>query len=1095
MFSLAKALVPEVPGQSECNLSDAHGSRFTDADDAGRPEARRRSSHRWVGSPYFSLGRLSIFGLAMRRSTAALWAAALVVSMGSMQASGRQTLHGHVPQAVASSTGLGRMAGSAQMSLSIGLPLRNAAELAELIKQLSDHASPNFRHFLTPAQFAERFGPSETDYQSLSSFISQSGLKVSATHPNRMILDVTGSVNDIERTFHTNMMRWRHAKRGAYFAPDREPSLDAGVKILDISGFDNFSLPRPMDVKAVPLSQVAAVATGSGPGGLLIGNDFRAAYAPGVTLNGAGQSIGLFEMDGFYPSDVQANFQKAGLPPVPIQTVLLNGFSGAPGGADIEVTLDIMMAAYMAPGASSIIVYEGINWNDVLNRMATDNLASQLSSSWCFSPTNATTEQIFLQMIAQGQSLFQASGDSGAYKGWVWSPADDPNLTVVGGTSLTTTAAGGLWQSETTWIGSGGGISTIWPIPSYQQPVNMAAIGGSTTMRNIPDVALTADVQMYLIQNNGQPIAVGGTSAAAPLWAGFLALANQQAAINGKPAVGFLNPQLYQIGLGTRLQSDFHDISTGNNKGFNALSGYDLATGWGSPAGQALIDDLTGLSNPPGFSLSTSATSLSLAPGASLSSTISISAQNGFSDSVSLAVSGLPAGVDASFSPATAATASTLTLTASGSAVAGTSTVTVMGVAGTLTGTAKLTLTVAALPSFTLALAPANVSLASSASGTSAITVNAQNGFSGTVNLAIAGLPSGVTGSFSNVSTSSASTLTLAASAAAAPGTWALTVLGTSGNLTSKAIINLTVTGPLAFTLSAAPSVVNVVSGSAATAAIRVNPTNGFNGTVALAASGLPPGVTASFSPASTMAASTLTLNAAANTAAGISTITVIGNSGGLTSTATLSLIVAMAPNYTVSASPAVLNLIRGSAVTTALTITPQNGFGATVTLTASGLPYGVTATFSPATTSSASSLKLSANAAAYVGAWTVTITATSGSLRKTTTLALQVRAAPNFALFATPSSLNVAQDSTATSTITASRQNGFAAMIELSLAGLPAGVTATFSPASTTRTSVLTFSASSDAAPGRATITVTGVSGTITNKVTIAITVTALPN
>ncbi len=79
------------------------------------------------------------------------------------------------------------------------------------------------------------------------------------------------------------------------------------------------------------------------------------------------------------------------------------------------MTLDIMMAAYMAPGASNIIVYEGTNWNDVLNRMATDNLASQLSSSWGFSPTNATTEQIFKQMIAQGQSLFQASGDSGAY--------------------------------------------------------------------------------------------------------------------------------------------------------------------------------------------------------------------------------------------------------------------------------------------------------------------------------------------------------------------------------------------------------------------------------------------------------------------------------------------------------------------------------------------------------------------------------------------------------------------------------------------------------------------------------------------------------
>ena len=116
-----------------------------------------------------------------------------------------------------------------------------------------------------------------------------------------------------------------------------------------------------------------------------------------------------------------------------------------------------MMAAYIAPGAK-IIVYEGTHWNDVLNRMATDNIAKQLSSSRCFSPINATTEQIFQEMIAQGQSLMQASGDDGAYSGWIMPPADDPNVTVVGGTSLTT-GPGGAWATETAW-GDGGGVST-----------------------------------------------------------------------------------------------------------------------------------------------------------------------------------------------------------------------------------------------------------------------------------------------------------------------------------------------------------------------------------------------------------------------------------------------------------------------------------------------------------------------------------------------------------------------------------------------------------------------------------------------------------
>ena len=133
----------------------------------------------------------------------------------------------------------------------------------------------------------------------------------------------------------------------------------------------------------MPLASARPMTTGSGPAGLFFGGDFRAAYAPSVTLTGAGQTVGLFELDGFYAADVTSNFQQAGLPAVPVSTVLLDGFSGAPGNENIEVILDIMMAGFMAPGAN-IIVYEGTNWNDVLNRMATDNIAKQLSCSWCF---------------------------------------------------------------------------------------------------------------------------------------------------------------------------------------------------------------------------------------------------------------------------------------------------------------------------------------------------------------------------------------------------------------------------------------------------------------------------------------------------------------------------------------------------------------------------------------------------------------------------------------------------------------------------------------------------------------------------------------
>lgn len=532
-----------------------------------------------------------------------------------LAAQGRRILKGHVPAAVAASARVERLARNTVMQLAIGLPLRAPEELDAFLEQLADPSSPNYRGYLTPEQFTERFGPTAEDYQAVIDFAREHGLRVAATHANRMLLDVSGTAEEVENAFHVSMNVYQNAARGRFFAPDREPSLDTAVAVQDVSGLESFARPRPMGMHAQPLNRSTKVFTGSGPGGLFTGNDFRTAYAPGVTLTGAGQTVGLLEFDGFYDADVAANFAQAGVKPVPVETVLLNDADGSAGPLNTEVTLDIMMAAYMAPGLSKIVVYEGSTPNDILNRMATDNTAKQLSSSWGFGGVNTTTEQIFKQFVAQGQTFLQASGDDGAYNGPVMTPSDQPNVTSVGGTSLTTAGSGGLWLAESAWSGSGGGISTTYPIPAYQQGLNLGANGGSGTMRNIPDVALTGDVQIFLIQNNGQPVSVGGTSAATPLWAGYVALANQQAAANGKAPVGFLNPLLYAIGKTSSVASDLHDILVGNNKGFAAAPGYDLATGWGSPAGQHLIDDLAGAVNPPSLTLAASGSALTVRAG------------------------------------------------------------------------------------------------------------------------------------------------------------------------------------------------------------------------------------------------------------------------------------------------------------------------------------------------------------------------------------------------------------------------------------------------------------------------------------------------
>jgi len=168
---------------------------------------------------------------------------------------------------------------------------------------------------------------------------------------------------------------------------------------------------------------------------------------------------------------------------------------------------------------------------------------------------------------------------------------------------LTTTGLGGPWAAETGWPQSGGGYVKGTPIPSWQQlkGVINSSNRGSKTLRNSPDVAAESNFDNPTVVNGRYVTGFGGTSFAAPRWAGFLALVNQQAVANGRATVGFTNPALYNIGISKSYSSAFHDVTRGGNppaagggSGFNAVPGYDLVTGWGSPAGVGLINQLAG---------------------------------------------------------------------------------------------------------------------------------------------------------------------------------------------------------------------------------------------------------------------------------------------------------------------------------------------------------------------------------------------------------------------------------------------------------------------------------------------------------------------
>lgn len=533
------------------------------------------------------------------------------------QAPARKVFSNSVPSIVAHLTPIGRFPLTNRLHLAIGLPVRNPAALDELLRQIYDPASTNFHQYLTPQEFSERFGPTEQDYQTVIQFAKSNGLTAVEMYPNRMLVDVEGNVSDIEHAFQVTMRVYQHPTEArTFYAPDVEPSVAAGIPVLSVGGLDNYALPHPNSSR-VESPAVVTPKSGSGPGGTYAGNDFRTAYIPGVTLDGSGQSVALLEFDGYYSNDIASYENSFGLPAVNLTNIAVDGGVNKPGSGNSEVALDIEMAVAMAPGLSKVIVYEAPNtspWQDIIGRIANDNLARQISCSWGGGSPDPTSEQLFKQMATQGQSFFNASGDSDAFIGSIPFPSDSTNITQVGGTTLTT-GANGSWSSETVWnwgrqrhgyVGSSGGISTYYSIPIWQQGIDMTANGGSTTMRNVPDVAFTAD-NVYVLYNSGGSGTFGGTSCAAPLWAAFTALVNQQNAAAGRPAAGFVNPAVYAIGKGANYAADFHDITTGNNftrfspNNFAAVPGYDLCTGWGTPNGSNLIAALTGVinSNPP----------------------------------------------------------------------------------------------------------------------------------------------------------------------------------------------------------------------------------------------------------------------------------------------------------------------------------------------------------------------------------------------------------------------------------------------------------------------------------------------------------------
>ncbi len=1015
-----------------------------------------------------------------------------------------QVLHGHVRRQVVE--GKVRTAGAMpvdqRLSFSIVLPLRNPTELDQLLARLYDPSSPDYRKFLSVAEFTDRFGPTAQDYAAVVAFAQANHLEVAAIPANRLVVPVSGTVDAMNQAFHVQMSLYQHpTENRLFFSPDREPSLALSVPVAHLAGLDNYALPRPLVQHALE-GQAAAGYSGSGPGGLYLGSDMRTAYYGGTQLTGDGQAVGLVEFGGYYLSDVNQTFSTAGQSySVPINNVLLDGAIAEPldGYGDAEQVLDIVQAIGMAPGLSQVRVYIGSGSDDanVLNSMASENIAKVLSCSWSWLPADPATDDVFFkEFAAQGQTFLAASGDSGAYDAAIdpyFYPQEDQYVTTVGGTHLTTLTAGGAWSAETAWntygAGSGGGISPDGiALPTWQAGLANSLNNGSNTLRNVPDVAMEADFDNYNCQLGYCTGAWAGTSFAAPRWAGFIAMVNQQAVEAGTApngGIGFLNPSLYAIGKGTQYATDFHDIVSGNNLTYaqpvwyNAVTGYDLVTGWGSPTGPALINALAG-KQLSGFWLSASSQSMVMNPGASGSTTISVVDAGGFSGTVQLAItSTLPTGVTAKWGTNPTSGSSVLTLTAASTVANVTTTVTITGKSGSITQTTKITLTVHT-PSFSLSTTPGSLNLGTGKSATATVVVAPLYGFTGSVKLGLSALPAGVTATLGTNPTTGTSTLTFSASSTATTGTSNITITGTSGTVTATTTLPLTVHVPT-FQLSNSGDV-NVGAGTSGSTYIWVFDQFGFSGNVSFSVAGLPSGVTATFNQNPTPYSPLLTLTASSSTPLGSSTITVTGTAGTITATTTFKLNV-LAPNFTLITNSSE-SIGQGTTASVSVFVNSEYGFNQQVTLAASGLPGGVTASFTPNPALGSTIMTLTATSSAALGTSTVTITGKSGSLTKTTTFSLGVYV-PTFALV-NSGPVSLGQGSSASTGISVAPEYGFTGNVNLAVSGLPSGVTASISPNPVTGQAQLTLTATSTAAVGSTTLTVTGVSGTQTAKTTV---------
>ena len=935
------------------------------------------------------------------------------------------------------------------MLLQLRRPAEQEQALENRIEGLTDLHSPNYHQWLTAKEFGETYGLAASDIATITSWLESHGFTVHGTYANGVLIDFSGTAGQVRETFRTEIhnLEVDGARHISNMTDPKIPAAfaDAVAGVVSLNDFMPRPLYKPKANYTIGGGTFAVV-----PGDLGVIYNLNPLLTGGTS--GQGQTVVVIEDTNVYKTSDWTTFRSTfGLSSYTAGTftqVHPTGTASCPdpgtNGDEIEAILDAEYASAAAPNAAIELASCSDTATTFGGLIAVQNLVNganppaimSISYGFCEAFNGATANAAFnstyQQAASEGVSVFVSSGDESAVSCDANSSKSTHGIGVSGFTSTPYNVSVGGTDYGDTFAGTTGtywnstNTATYESAKSYVPEIPWNDSCASQLLATFNGFALTYGSSGFCNSSLGQEFLTTGSGSGGP--SGCATGSPSISGVVSGTCAGYAKPS-WQSGFAGIVADGVRDIPDVSLFAANGVWGHYFpfcdtdpfdggkctgapstwlgagGTSFSSPimAGiQALINQKTGSSqgnpNPTLYSLAAteygatgnSACNSTLGNGVA-STCIFYDVTQGDFDVNCTGTHNcyIPSGTNGVVSTSNSAYQPAYTATTGWDFTTGIGTVNAANLVNAWPTSTS--------PSFTLGASPSSLTIAQSANATSTITVTPKNGFSGTVTFSATGLPSGVTAAFNPTSSATSSSLTLTASSTAATGSTTVTITGTSGSLTASTTISLTITGTggANFTLSASPNTLTVNKGAVGRSTITVTPTGGFTGSVSFSASGLPTGVTASFSPTSSTTSSRLGLRVGTTAVAGTYAITVTGTSGSLTNTTSVSLTVAgsTGSGFTLSASPATLSITPGAAGgTSTIKVTPSGGFTGSVTFTISALPSGVTAAFNPTSSTTSSVLTLTASSTAPAGRATLTVTGTSGTTIATVTLKLNVK-------------------------------------------------------------------------------------------------------